>query len=212
MRSLLVSIILSSFLLSCSPDDITPVDSGFYNLKLGNSWVYYYEIAASTSTPEFQLTNVVDSIQIVAIETINGKDFYQFRKRTSGNELEIVDYNPNGETFFFRRDSSGYLIDEQGIIQFSNSDFSPRLARQEEWADIYELTHEDPVLVSVEAGEFSCLQMERYAYLEEFDYIQEGREYTYYAEGIGLVERTYGYVGTLFTHQRRLLRSFSVLD
>ncbi|MGB1313190.1 MAG: hypothetical protein ACPG54_06045, partial [Bizionia paragorgiae] len=71
-------------------------------------------------------------------KTVSGHTFYKFRRLTTENEKQITFCNPNGEHFELLRENSGNLVNEDGVIQFTNNDFQERLIVDNPWGTIYE--------------------------------------------------------------------------
>jgi hypothetical protein len=200
-RNFLIIFVLA-FTLSCSSDDDNgtaaaasqPTDPGFYGLQVGNWWVYK-NYKRNSNTEIYDDTGVIDSISIVGTEQINGNTYFKFRRNTTGNETGITFCNDNGEHFEYLRDSVGNLINEDGDVRFTNTNFSERVLDSYSWGTLYEILRENEASKTVEAGVFNCNYSERYAKSpagEQFP----GLDRFYYAEGIGLIFKTTSFISS----------------
>ncbi|GAB5565203.1 MAG: hypothetical protein Wins2KO_22660 [Winogradskyella sp.] len=193
MKRLFMCLCIVALSFSCSESDNSEnlnnqSDSNFYALTVGNSWVYK-NYRYNPSTQIYDDTGVIDSISIVDVQDILGQSYYKFRTLTTGNEEEITFCNPNGEHFEFLREVQGNLINEQGDIKFTNNNFEERLLNEYDWGTIYEILTEDHTILNVEAGEFHCINSERYAITSNGEQ-SPGLDRFYYASGIGLIYDT----------------------
>lgn len=193
MKRLLLCFFVISLSFSCTEsDDSDNLDSStienFYALTVGNSWVYKnYKYSYSTET--YHDTGVIDSVSIVGIQEFSGESFFVFRRLTTGNEEGITFCNPNGEHFEFLREDEGNLVNEEGSIKFTNNNHEERLLFENPWGNIYETLVEGNTSINVEAGEFDCINSERYAKNSDGEQ-QLGLDRFYYANGIGLIYDT----------------------
>jgi hypothetical protein len=213
MKRLLLCFFTLTLIYSCSEsDDIANPDNqsetNFYALTVGNSWVYKNYIYRFSSQ-NYVDTGVIDSISIVGTEDISGETYYKFRRLTTGNEEGITFCNPNGEHFEFLREFEGNLIDEDGSVKFTNNNFEERLLYEQEWGNTYEILVEGITTMSVEAGEFDCINSERYARNLNGEQ-QAGLDRFYYASGIGLVYDTSSTVSNPTPIIIRRLDSFDI--
>ncbi|WP_139959687.1 hypothetical protein [Flavicella sediminum] len=187
MRHLFVCFCLVAFTISCTESD-NSTDDNFFALTVGNYWVYKnYKYNRYTET--YNDVGVKDSISIVSTQKISGETYYKFRRFTTGNEQNIVLDNENGEHFEFLREFEGNLINEKGAIKFTNNNFEERLLKENDWGNIYETLIDETTTLNVEAGEFSCINSERYAKNPEGERLT-GLDRFYYANGFGLIYDT----------------------
>ena len=213
MKRLLLCFCIIAFAFSCTESDnsenqISQPNVNFFALTIGNSWVYKnYSYNAVTET--YDDTGIIDSISIVGIQDFSGESYYKFRRLTTGNEGGIAFCNPNGEHFEFLREFEGNLINEEGFIKFTNSINEERLLQENEWGNIYEILVEGNTVVSVEAGEFDCINSERYAKNLDGEQLQ-GLDRFYYASGIGLIYDTSSFVSHPIPSVIRRLDSYEV--
>jgi hypothetical protein len=213
MKRLLLCFCIIAFAFSCTESDnsenlINQPNVNFFALTIGNSWVYKnYSYNAVTET--YDDTGIIDSISIVGIQDFSGESYYKFRRLTTGNEGGNAFCNPNGEHFEFLREFEGNLINEEGFIKFTNSINEERLLQENEWGNIYEILVEGNTVVSVEAGEFDCINSERYAKNLDGEQLQ-GLDRFYYASGIGLIYDTSSFVSHPIPSVIRRLDSYEV--
>ena len=83
MKRTVISISIAVLIFSCSESETNiPLqeDSNFYALNVGNSWVYKnYRLNDQTNT--YLDTGVIDSINIVSREDVNGTTYYKIEKK-----------------------------------------------------------------------------------------------------------------------------------
>lgn len=212
MKRIIFSLCIMACALSCDSDNdaepISPPQSNFYALTVGNSWVYKnYKYDASTET--YEDTGVIDSVSIVGTETISGNTYFKFRRLTTGNDTNITFCNANGEHFEWLRDSLGNLTNEQGKVKFTNSDFSERLIQENSWGNMYEVLQSGNASMSLDSGTFNCVTSERY--LRNTDGEQQlGLDMFYYADGIGLIYDTSSFVTNPIHSIERRLDAYNV--
>ena len=110
---LFIAVLIGVAIVSCKKEEGSQVTGGgaptykyFTQLKVGNYWVYsQYKKSIYTGEISDQST---DSVYISKDTTINGNVYY---KQEGTNSLLI-----GGAYYQFLRDSSGYIVDEYGII------------------------------------------------------------------------------------------------
>lgn len=217
MKNLFLCFCIIAFTFSCTQSDntenqINPPDANFYALTVGNSWVYKnYKYNPSTET--YDDTGIIDSVSIVGTQDFFGVSYFKFRRLTTGNEAEITFCNENGEHFEFFREFEGYLINEEGSIKFTNSNFEERLLHgiTNGGSDIsvYETLMVGNTTINVEAGEFSSINSERYATSFEGEQYP-GLDRFYYASGFGLIYDTSSFVSNSTPTIIRRLDSYEV--
>ncbi|WP_435138234.1 hypothetical protein [Formosa sp. A9] len=213
MKRVFLCFCIIAFIFSCSESDDSKnqnsqSDDNFFALTVGNSWVYKnYKYNPVTET--YQDIGVVDSISIVGVQDFSGESYYKFRRLTTGNEDKITFCNPNGEHFEFLRAFDGNLINEEGAIKFTNSNNEERLLQENEWGNIYEILVEGNTVISVEAGEFDCINSERYVKNSDGEQLP-GLDRFYYASGVGLIYDTSSFVSNSVPSIIRSLDSYKV--
>lgn len=212
MKPISFAICFFALFLSCNSDDDLQVpqqeEANFYALTVGNSWVYK-NYKRSNPSQLYEDTGVIDSISIVGTEVLNGNTYFKFRRWTTGNENHITLCNPNGEYYDLLRDSIGYLINDSGIIQFANNDFSERELASNSWGTIHEKLVEGETTMNVEAGEFNCINSERYG--RSLEGVQlAGLDRFYYSDGIGLIHDTSSFTSSETPSIKRYLDSYII--
>jgi len=216
MKQILLYFCVVACTISCSrSDDNVPIpvdplaaDNEFFALKVGNSWVYKsYEY--NSTTEAYDDTGVVDKISIVGTEEQSGKTFFKFRRFTTGNEDGSTLVNPNGEYFELLRASEGNLLKEDGSIKFTKSNFDERLIHENDWGNVFEILTEGESTRTVEAGEFVCVNSERYAKNPEGEQL-DGLDRIYYSKGVGLVYDSMSFVNNNIPIIIRRLDSFEI--
>ncbi|MBR9757742.1 MAG: hypothetical protein GYB39_06645 [Algicola sp.] len=211
MKRILLFLTFLTLIFSCSSDDSQDRqenEANFYALEVGNKWVYKnYRYNANTEL--YDDIGVVDSISIVGTEVVNGKTYYKFRRKTTGNDLGITFCNPNGEHFELLRDSLGYLIWDNGRIKFTNNDYDQRELSNQNFATIYETLIQGEEVLSVESGTFNCIYSERYAIDPNGDQLA-GKDHFYYSDGIGLIYDTSSFTSNPIHIIERRLDSYFV--
>ena len=211
MKRILITICLFACLFSCSNDDSITAetqDSNFYGLTVGNSWVYKnYRYNQNSET--YEDTGVIDSVSIVSTEVIEGNTYFQFRRLTSGNEDQITFCNSNGEHFENLREFEGNLVWSDGKVKFTNNDYSVRTLDENDWGNIVEQLLEDTTILNVEAGDFTCINSERYVILPDGEQAS-GLDRFYYADGIGLIYDSTSFVSIDIPVVIRRLDSYNI--
>jgi len=112
------------------------------------------------------------------------------------------------------RDSSGYIVNAQGIIKFSKDNFSSILASKTEVIEgdtLYTLSYrmEDPdSVLTVPAGSFGVLKYKgTLKTAMNLPGIPNPRYLnTFYADNVGRIIDTYFYLNTSTVSERRLIR------
>jgi hypothetical protein len=216
MKNLLLCFCIIAFAFSCtesdnSEDQINLPYTNFYALTVGNSWVYK-NYKYNPSTEAYNDTGVIDSVSIVGTQDFLGISYFKFRRLTTGNEAEITFCYENGEHFEYLREFEGNLINEEGSIKFTNSNFEERLLHGIDnggsTISVYETLVDGNTTINVEAGEFDCINSERYATFEDEQY--SGLDRFYYASGIGLIYDTSSFVDNPTPTIIRRLDSFEI--
>ncbi len=213
MRSLLLVFCFAAAAMSCSKsedvgDQNSSPDEEFFALKVGNSWVYknyLYDIASDS----YLESTVVDSVSITAAEEISGETYYVFRRNTIGNEDGLTVCNPNGEYFERLRAQDGQLVNENGDVKFTYTDYSERVVQSEDWGTVYEAFQDEDSSLTVEAGEFECVFSERYVKTTQGDQFPATDRF-FYASGTGLIYDTSSYASSDKPAVIRRLYSYSV--
>ncbi len=208
MRKLLVLGLATVLLSACqkTPDpELTP-ESTYTPMKIGNYWIYaHYQIDLNGNALPQSRT---DSVIITGNTLINGSSYFIF---------EGTNYPLNGgqwQIIAMLRDSSGYLVDVNGIIRFAQDNFTEVLASKTEKHNgdtLYTLTYQMEVMegeVTVPAGTFETLNYKgTFTMPQEIPGIQNPRYInTLYAKGTGKILETYFFLNDARINEKRLLR------
>ncbi len=183
-------------LYNCSSTDtVQPPESNFYALSVGNSWDYKWYGVSNEGNQS--LISVEENISIVGIEEINGNSFYKFKRLISGNTNGNYAFVPeNGEHYEFYRDSLGFLINEEGLIKFTNStyeefpiyyyDIFGSFDGEDIGATLFGKLSTEEFIYESEIGDFSSLEL-----ITRFEYdngvTAPANNHIYYSDGIGLI-------------------------
>ena len=208
----LASVILALFATSCKKkphpmkfgiveDESTesgPTVQEFAQLNIGNYWVYHeYKIDTLGNA---NLTPRVDSTYIPGDTIINGNTYY------------IYVHNPYGGQPYtnYYRDSSNYLVDINGKVLMSPTDFISVLETNSVsgvFSSTYQMADKDISLI-LPAGIFSTINFKgTYNMLPGFDQWGSTRyTNTRYASGVGKVSYDYYYVSSPDVYEKRLVK------
>ena len=208
MRKLFVLGLAMALISACqkTPDpELTP-ESTYTPMKIGNYWIYaHYQIDLNGHALPQSRT---DSFIITGDTLINGSMYYIF---------EGTNYPLNGgqwQIIAMLRDSSGYLVDVNGIIRFAEDNFTEVLASKTEMHNgdtLYTLTYKMEVMageVTVPAGTFETLNYKGTVTMPQDNPGIQNPRYinTLYAKGTGKVLETYFFLNDARINERRLLR------
>lgn len=142
-------------------------------------------------------------------EEVSGNTYFKFRTLTTGNEEGIIFCNVNGEKFELLRETDGNLVSDNGTVVFTNNNFEERLLQENDWGNIYEILIEGERNISVEAGEFTSINSEKYAKAPEGEQLP-GKDKTYYSDGFGLISKTFSLVSNETPVVIRRLSSYEI--
>ncbi|WP_034061961.1 hypothetical protein [Lacinutrix jangbogonensis] len=214
MKRIILLLCIIVFTFSCSSDDneaqtTQPPESNFYALTVGNSWVYK-NFQYNPNTMGYDETTIIDAVIITGTETISGETYYKFKTTTTGNTTAIPYFNANGEQFMFLRELFGDLVNETGDVVYTNNNYEERLVAENSWGNIYDKLKTNIQEVTVGAGTFNCLDMERYAKSPDNTQTFPALDHFYYSEGIGLVSDSSSFVSQSNPAGIRRLESYNV--
>jgi len=210
MRKLFYLGLMLTLVVSCKEkEDQTPVDpsvvSDYMPMKTGNYWVYaHYDIDSAGNVTS---TGRTDSVTITRDSMINGKQYFVF-------EGTNYPYNANWGIVDILRDSSGYLVNGNGIIRFSENNFTDILSSKTEVIGndtLYTLNYkmERPSgTITVPAGVFGALNCKgTVTTTQNIPGIPNPRYLnTYYADNIGKIVETYFFLFHPVISEKRLVR------
>jgi len=213
IKQFLLCICITAFVVSCDNEPVfenenNSAEANFYALTVGNFWVYRSQRYNVLEQHYFD-NGVIDSVSIVGTEVIQGETYFKFRTKTTGNDNQNIFNNPNGVKTEYFRELDGNLIDEEGKIIFTNSSYEERLMAERPWGNIYEILVEGITTVNVEAGEFECINSERYGITPDGEQL-DGLDRYYYADGIGLIYNTISLIQVSTPSVLRSLVSYNV--
>ncbi|MGO3182653.1 MAG: hypothetical protein ACTIJ9_07455 [Aequorivita sp.] len=217
MKSLLLSCLVFSLLfISCNKDDDQPEEqeqtqSNFYALKVGNSWKYQYFKRVDRTTA-FEGIDAFDEVTITTTSEINGNMYYSFETVTSGDD-SAVGVPDNGTVITKLRDSLGYLINENGVKQFSyaNPDQEYLIREMSSGYKVYGVLTENDSALEVPAGNFSCSINEWYARFTDGSK-SPATDYYFYGKEIGQIKTTCSFVSDSMPRTEKRLLSYSIIE
>ena len=189
MNKYLLLFILAIALFSCKkkPETIlvvTPPAAAsayvYYPMKVGNYWVYTWAQGDTNNVP-LGGQNVTDSVYVQKDTIINGNTYFVLVDAISSMFGGIF------------RDSSGYMVDVYGRIQFSTSNFTdvlktdsiftPSLVEVNQWKML------NDVAISTPAGNFNAIQFKGFiTYCSFFPLNPKFYRASSYAKQIGLIQ------------------------
>lgn len=208
--------IFSLIFTSCNSDDDVSLplieEVNFYALTIGNSWEYEY-FRKNNQTGDFESLEVFENVSLIGTEVINDLIYYNFEKTTTGNPnpSSCAVCNENGVQNQFYRDSLGYLINEAGIILFSNENTEVYLVQEQFWGTTYGFLELELQEFEVEAGIFATKENIVYAILSDGTE-GTGMDRSYYSEMNGLVLQKYATVQSQTHLFEKRLKSYSIIE
>ncbi len=212
MNRILFCLLFSTLFFACNTsDDVQSppqTSANFYALTVGNTWVYK-NYKYNINTQVYDDTGVIDSVSIVATETVLGNTFYKFRTLTTGNENQVSFCNPNGEHFELLREENGYLLRDNGTVKFVHTSFEPILVDSDSSFEYYLKLNETTTTMQTPAGNFDCASMNYYVLNEDEEQLPGTNNYLY-ADGIGMVYDTTSFVSQSIHSIERRLVSYQV--
>lgn len=211
MRKLWLFGLMMSLLFSCKENEtITPIDNlgivtDYLPMKVGNYWVYRHYIIDTLGIATEQTRT--DSVVITGDTMINGKQYFVFQGTN-------YPYNANWGIIEMLRDSGDYIVNSQGIIKFSKTNFTDVLASKTEVFNgdtLYSLNYrmEMPdTAIRVPAGLFGVLNYKGTIETPQNRPGIPNPRYmnTYYSNEVGKVAETYLFLNHPNTFEKRLIR------
>ncbi len=183
-----------------------PATKNYFPLAVGNYWVYEnYQIYPDGNRVK---KDEVDSLFISEITELNGKSYFHLK----GTRYPV---NNTISTIYYLRDSSDYLVNHIGVIEFSPDNFSDtlfaELVNQQEVDTFYYLSYqmvEEDVPVVVPAGAFDVLNYRGTVYMPEHTDPDFRRRYinNYFAENMGKIFYEFMYLSGGLRIQKELIR------
>jgi len=207
MRKLFLLVLAISLFAACNKDKTNPQEeSNYFPMQIGNYWVYqHYNIDSLGNETDM---NKTDSVIIKRDTIINNKQYFVLEGTNypyNGNRWEILDY---------LRDSSGYLVNFNGIIKCSENNFTDTLVSKTEVIGedtLYFLTYQMEApdnYIIVPAGEFEVLNFKGTVVMPKNHPGIKNPRYmnNYYADGVGKIIETYFFLSSPFISEKRLVR------
>ena len=120
MKNLLTKsllLILPFLLFSCNEeDDNVTTNQPFFNINVGNKWVYKTYYNSYDSPNQFTFSGIVDTVKIIGTENIQGFTFVKkYSKKTNINDGSFV-----SETYsYLRINNLGHLVEISDINNYS---------------------------------------------------------------------------------------------
>lgn len=175
--------------------------------KKGSYWVYQWYSIDSVGN-EIAL-NQTDSLKIIGDSILNGKTYAIYKQK---------DFSSNQVTYL-QRDSSGYIVNENGEILFTYVDFNTKfnVGSESNLWDYYGHYLNTSFTVFVPAGIFQTRASEYYIYSPTGNSINQCGDTaysfkTYYASGIGEVLKETAYLADFHSkcqiREKRLIAYF----
>jgi len=154
MRKLFVFGFVLVLFPSCQKEKPVESKSSYAPLAIGNYWIYQNfnvdEAGIETAT------SIVDSVTVTRDTVVNSQTYYVL-------EGTNQPFNENRGVIDLLRDSSGYLVNRNGLIRFAENDFTKELARKVEIQNgdtlftlVYQM-EKQPLRAVVPAGTFDVL-------------------------------------------------------
>jgi hypothetical protein len=211
MRKFIALIMAVSFMSSCKKEDDIKTKIGYFPLSIGNYWIYQ-EFMIDTSGNEIA-NSKLDSVIIKRDTIINDKKYFVFEGTnypfTARGNWGIVD---------ILRDSSGYIVNQNGTVLFTRDNFTDTIAYHavtdmENGDTLVLMTYQmDKMnkIITVPAGSFDALN---YRGTVTTSMNTPGIKYPrylniYYADGVGKILYTYFYVQSPTIYEKRLVRYY----
>ncbi len=191
MRKVLFLLFIVSIISSCRKDVAIPEGNDFEGtatpvvpfvpLTVGSFWVYDYYLLDTNGIETYMNS---DTMRIIKDSIINGHAYSVFKgsyERKCTNCISL------------RRDSLGYLVNENGFIYFSATNFSDTLENFSDSTQLFyfKMTHKDS-LISVPAGVFPVYDYERILHYY-LDLRPPQRCHYFYSYGVGIVKTQWKY-------------------
>ena len=206
MKNLLILICTALLIFSCSDSDESTSPEPFMPLAIGNYWVYQHYLIHEDGTQES--LDQKDSIYIQRDSLIDGNRYFV---------LEGVDHLINGNkpgVLQLLRDSVGYLVNEDGDILMSSTEFGTVLRSELilfpdidtlAQIDYQMLEHDDELKLDI--GNFDVINYQAKIYsFQEISGVDNPRyNNKYFSEGVGPVLENYHYFSSPRNFERRLL-------
>jgi len=160
-------------------------NSTYYPMSIGSYWIYDEYVYDSIQPKP---TGKTDSTYIASDTTIDGKKYFVYRSSSSPLWSLVM------------RDSSGYLVDNYGVIYFNSKAIGDTIFKKGNFNQTgdtiyfqYRVMYKVGYVVDVPAGHFTKVKDARYTqYFPKAISTPKRRiSFNYYAKDVGLIYRTY---------------------
>lgn len=194
-------ILTMTTLLSCSKEEelvsqnqSKELDTTFFNLEVGNTWVYSHYYKPKDGTHDFVKSGIKDTLKITKKVIQDGKVYYQQELTSTSAEGKIIS--------LVSVNDFGHLVDYSGATIHPGDDFIESnyisgqfYAKGIDKVDIENSKLEGPVTIGFENKQFDVYSFE-YAYTEAYNISRSYRQTkSHYQKGVGLVKEDFYYKG-----------------
>ena len=196
---------------SCSSEEVNSDQqtNNFYALTVGNSWQYKYYLKDIT-TNNFLPTSVMETVNITETIVVNNKTYYNFKHTVTGNNGNYLVLPDDGERNYKLRDSLGFLIDENGLIKYNNSNNNEYLVNQiNDEFSYYLMLSDIDSSITTNAGSFSCY--DNHYYLKDSNgNLLNSLDHVYREDGKGEILSTMSFASQNEHYIEKRLESYSI--
>ena len=201
MTRLIVTLLLSTALISCSSDDASVnsehEETNFFGLEIGNKWEYhYYQKQVSSEDQEFVFNGTTSTHEVIGITEIDNIDFFEIEINTEGR---CAGCPPEGLSQQYLRVEDEQLIDEDGVIQyFIGNSVGEEYLRQtfEDVMDVM-IVYSGENQFESDYGIYTNTHKNLiYGIFTNTDEPTPGNEIIHFVEGIGMVYKTHTGAGS----------------
>jgi hypothetical protein len=198
-------------LFSCKKEENTNNNSSNFTLPstIGSYWVY--ECNNRDTDGNITPMGITDTVRIIGDTVIGGENFVSYEGTIYGAP----------KSKWFLRDSSGYIIDENGNIKYSTVNFTDTLESYVEGIDFkidWFMSSNTNTIVNVPAGNFSTLDYQGHCRkLNGQNFFGCGTQtyvvHNYFAPNIGLIKGStifFGQLETTCNDIERVLKEYHI--
>ena len=232
IRVLLVAVSFLS-LLSCSKDNEESItiakesESNFFNLKVGNIWVYKYyvkpkvvpnEVVGTNYEHKFYATSKIDTVRITDSKLIDGKVYYN-EETKSYRVGELKSYQTSKRLLTIN--SKGHLVNFSGATihpgkDTNQSNYYSNIKYQDDDFNTSYFPLKGPLDLVVEEKPYSVYYFRiDYSKVSSFgsyalpSELKEEEFATYYQDGLGLIQQNFASIeGDYLTLNEKRMISF----
>lgn len=187
-------------------EEMVAVDVGFFNLKVGNKWIYEYFVREHINDPlsNFISTGTIEEREVIERSSVDNEIVYTIEARSSFGELDFLsEFDEEVETYQVK-DSLGYLVRINEGIQFSSQNEEEFVKSTLGIGDILGVLLPDMENIETPAGDFNCTVNEFFVGPDGVD--PPGKEQSLMVDGIGEVFYRISFVhNPLHSGERRLI-------